>query len=159
MWPPWACVAASQWPKEKCNKALDAATLAQGDIEVEAGRRAAAGRCCGLAKCSPAGTRTTHFDRPHYRTALGRQGKSPSNAKTMTAAAWSVKPNWWCFRDDEAKGYGRSFPYGVRLLVLAAEVSGIGVCGRETARPTYGTTILFISVAFQRWCCPCGWAT
>ena len=52
---------------------------------------ARAGRCCGLAKCSPAGTRTTHFDRPHYRTALGRQGKSPSNAKTMTAAAWSVE--------------------------------------------------------------------
>ena len=46
-----------------------------------------AGRCCGLAKCSPAGTRTTHFDRPHYRTALGWQGKSVLSAKTMTAAA------------------------------------------------------------------------
>ena len=30
------------------------------------------------------------------------------SAKTMTAAAWSVKPNWWCFRNDVAKGYGPS---------------------------------------------------
>ena len=35
----------------------------------------------------------------------------------MTAAAWSVKPNWWYFRNDVAKGYGPStgsgsFPTG-----------------------------------------------
>ena len=54
MWPPWACVAASQWPKEKCNKALDAATLAQGDIEVEAGRRAGLG---GITDGQKVGTR------------------------------------------------------------------------------------------------------
>ena len=65
----------------------------------------------------------SHPARRHYRTALGRQGKSPSNAKTMTAAAWSVKPNWWCFRKVMAKGYGSGLPYGVRLLVLAAEWS------------------------------------
>ena len=32
--------------------------LAQGKEEGEAGRRAAAGRCCRQAECSPAGTRT-----------------------------------------------------------------------------------------------------
>ena len=32
-----------------------------------------------------------HPDRRHYRTTLGRQGKSPSIAKTVTAAAWSVE--------------------------------------------------------------------
>ena len=42
------------------------------------------------------------------------------SAKTMIAAAWSVKPNCWYFRNDVAKGYGRGLPYGVRLLVLAA---------------------------------------
>ena len=45
----------------------------------------------------------------------------------MTAAAWSVKPNWRCFGKDVATGYGCGLPYGVRLLVLAAKVSGIGV--------------------------------
>ena len=43
MWPHWACVAAEQWPKEKQKKPATAATLAQGDVEVEAGRRAALG--------------------------------------------------------------------------------------------------------------------
>ena len=57
--PPRACVAAEQGLKEKYMKPATAATLAQGDIEVEAGRRAAAGRCCRQAECSPAGTRTS----------------------------------------------------------------------------------------------------
>ena len=55
---------------------------------------------------------------PH---SIGEAGLELSSAKTMTAAAWSVKPNWWCFRKDVAKGYGSGIPYGVRLLVLAAE--------------------------------------
>ncbi len=40
MGPPWACVSAEQGPKEKYMKPTTAATLAQGDLEVEAGRRA-----------------------------------------------------------------------------------------------------------------------
>ena len=43
MLPPRACVAAEQGLKEKYMKPATAATLAQGDIEVEAGRRAALG--------------------------------------------------------------------------------------------------------------------
>ena len=43
MWPHWACVAAEQGPKEKKKKPATAATLAQGDLEVVAGRRAALG--------------------------------------------------------------------------------------------------------------------
>jgi len=45
--------------KRKNDEACDRETLAQGDLEVEAGRRAAAGRCCRQAECSPAGTRTS----------------------------------------------------------------------------------------------------
>ena len=52
----------------------------------------------------------------------------------MTAAAWSVKPNWWCYRKAVADGYGIGLPYGVRLLVLAAKVSETGVlCVRDGA--------------------------
>ncbi len=40
MLPPRACVAAEQGPKEKKMKPATAATLAQGDLEEEAGRRA-----------------------------------------------------------------------------------------------------------------------
>ncbi len=43
MLPPRACVAAEQGLKEKYMKPATAATLAQGDLEVEAGRRAALG--------------------------------------------------------------------------------------------------------------------
>ena len=43
MRPPRACVAAEQGLKEKYMKPATAATLAQGDIEVVAGRRAALG--------------------------------------------------------------------------------------------------------------------
>ena len=43
MLPPRACVAAEQGLKEKYMKPATAATLAQGDKEVEAGRRAALG--------------------------------------------------------------------------------------------------------------------
>ena len=43
MGPHWASVAAEQGLKEKHMKPATAATLAQGDIEVEAGRRAALG--------------------------------------------------------------------------------------------------------------------
>ena len=67
MLPPRASVAAEQGLKEKYMKPATAATLAQGDIEVEAGRRAALG---GVAD---------------------RQSVSPSLAKTVTAAAWSVE--------------------------------------------------------------------
>ena len=41
MGPTWACVSAEQGLKEKYMKPATAATLAQGDIDVEAGRRAA----------------------------------------------------------------------------------------------------------------------
>ena len=43
MRPPRACVAAEQGLKEKYMKPATAATLAQGDLEVVAGRRAALG--------------------------------------------------------------------------------------------------------------------
>ena len=43
MLPPRACVAAEQGLKEKYMKPATAATLAQGDVEVEAGRRAVLG--------------------------------------------------------------------------------------------------------------------
>ncbi len=43
MLPPRACVAAEQGLKEKYMKPATAATLAQGDLEVVAGRRAALG--------------------------------------------------------------------------------------------------------------------
>ena len=43
MLPPRACVAAEQGPKEKKKKPATAATLAQSDLEVVAGRRAALG--------------------------------------------------------------------------------------------------------------------
>ena len=43
MWPHWACVAAEQGPKEKKKTPATAVTLAQGDLEVVAGRRAALG--------------------------------------------------------------------------------------------------------------------
>ena len=43
MMPPRACVAAEQGLKEKYMMPATAATLAQGDLEVEAGRRAALG--------------------------------------------------------------------------------------------------------------------
>ena len=63
-----------------------AATLAQGDLEVEAGRRAALG---GVV--DEQGVRRRNEDdhpvRRHYRPALGRQGCSPGTAKTVTAAA------------------------------------------------------------------------
>ena len=64
----------------------------------------------------------------------------------MTAAAWSVMPNWWCFRNDVAKGYGRGLPYGVRLLVLAAKVSAIGVLWVRDGATDYGTTSLYFRV-------------
>ena len=43
MLPPRACVAAEQGLKEKSMKPATAATLAQGDLEVVASRRAALG--------------------------------------------------------------------------------------------------------------------
>ena len=55
------------------------------------------------------------------RTALGRHGKSPSLAKTVTAAAWSVKANNGSYRTDGTYSDGSVPSYGVRLLVLAAE--------------------------------------
>ena len=73
MLPPRACVAAEQGLKEKYKKPATAATLAQGDLEVEAGRRAALG---GVV--DEQGVRRRNEDdhpvRRHYRPALGRQG-------------------------------------------------------------------------------------
>jgi len=58
MWPHWACVAAEQWPKEKQKKPATVATLAQGDVEVEAGRRAG-WAVLSTNRVFAAGTRTT----------------------------------------------------------------------------------------------------
>ena len=78
---------------------------------------------------------------PH---SFGEAGLELPSAKTMTAAAWSVEANDGSYRTDGSYRERLVPSYGVRLLVLAAEVSGIGVCGRETARPTYGTTSLLL---------------
>ena len=61
--------------------------LAQGKGEVEAGRRAGWAALLTGKKLTR-GTKGQLFERQHCRTALGRQGLSPSFAKTMTAAAW-----------------------------------------------------------------------
>ena len=58
-----------------------------------------------------------------YRTALGRQSKSPSLAKTVTAAAWSVRVNNRSYRTDGTYSKRAVPSYGVRLLELAAEWS------------------------------------
>ena len=73
MLPPRACVAAEQGLKEKYMKPATAATLAQGDIEVEAGRRA------GWAVLSTSRVvyrrnEDSHPARRLDRTAFGRQG-------------------------------------------------------------------------------------
>ena len=65
----------------------------------------------------------SHPARRLDRTALGRQGKSPSLAKTVTAAAWSVKTNDGSYRTDGTYSEGLVTSYGVRLLILAAEWS------------------------------------
>ena len=86
-------------------KPATAATLAQGDLEVEAGRRAALGGDVD------------------EQSALGRQSKNPSHAKTVTAAAWSAEANNKSYRTDGTYSKGLLPSYGVRLLVLAAEWS------------------------------------
>ena len=67
-----------------------AATLAQGDVEVEAGRRAG-WAVLSTGRVFARWNEDEHPGRRHYRPALGRQGKSPSIAKTVTAAAWLVE--------------------------------------------------------------------
>ena len=63
----------------------------------------------------------SHPARRLDRTASGRQGRSPSPAKTVTAAAWSVKANDGSYRTDGTYSEGSVLSYGVRLLALAAE--------------------------------------
>ena len=149
MWPHWACVAAEQWPKEKLKKPATAATLAQGDVEVV---QAVARRWAVLSTGRVFARRNEdeHPDWRHYRTASGRQGKSPSIAKTVTAALVSLEfrvesLELWGVESGEC-GVGSCFLivictnvlsslrqvgpstgsgtlYGVRLLALAAEWS------------------------------------
>ena len=71
--PTWASVSAEQGPKEKMMKPTTAATLAQGDLEVEAGRRAGWAALLTGKKLTR-GTKGQLFERQHCRTALGRQG-------------------------------------------------------------------------------------
>ena len=65
----------------------------------------------------------SHPARRLDRTALGRQSKNPSHAKTVTAAAWSAEANNKSYRTDGTYSKGLLPSYGVRLLVLAAEWS------------------------------------
>ena len=73
MRPTWASVSAEQGPKEKNDEARDRETLAQGDLEVEAGRRAGWAALLTGKKLTR-GTKGQLFERQHCRTALGRQG-------------------------------------------------------------------------------------
>ena len=73
MGPHWACVAAEQGPKEKKKTPATAVTLAQGDLEVVAGRRAGWAALLTGKKLTR-GTKGQLFERQHCRTALGRQG-------------------------------------------------------------------------------------
>ena len=77
----------------------------------------------------------------------------------MTAAAWSVNTNDGSYRTDGTYSEGSVPSYGVRLLVLAAKVSAIGVLWVRDGATDYGTTSLIFRVAFRRWCDWCGWAT
>ena len=58
-----------------------------------------------------------------------------------------------CYRPYDSRPFDRlrDLPYGVRLLVLAAKVSGIGVLWVRDGATDYGTTSLSFRVAFQRW--------
>ena len=59
--------------QKKNDEARDRETLAQGDIEVEAGRRAGWAALL-MGKKLTRGTKGQLFERQHCRTALGRQG-------------------------------------------------------------------------------------
>ena len=59
--------------QKKNDDALDRETLAQGDLEVEAGRRAGWAALLTGKKLTR-GTKGQLFERQHCRTALGRQG-------------------------------------------------------------------------------------
>ena len=73
MLPPRACVAAEQGLKEKYMKPATAATLAQGDLEVVAGRRAG-WAVLSTGRVFARRNEDEHPDWRHYRTALGWQG-------------------------------------------------------------------------------------
>ena len=64
--------------------------LAQGKEKGEAGRRAGWAELLTGKKLAR-GTKRQLFERQHCRTALGWQSESPSIAKTVTAAAWTVE--------------------------------------------------------------------
>ena len=64
--------------------------LAQGKEKGEADRRAGWAALLTGKKLAR-GTKGQLFERQQCRTALGWQSESPSNAKTMTAAAWWVE--------------------------------------------------------------------